>query len=371
MAICQDRPVIESGLAGLAQSIFASLGLADTTNYRGLPDSKRTVLILIDGLGYNSLKQYSDEFPIFKNFFSSDPLRSHFPTTTATNLVSLGTGELPGVHGMLGYTVRVPRSGNPGRLLNALKWDERVDPVVWQNVPTLYERASKARIEISHIAEKRYEGSGFTQAGMRGARYIGANHVDEMIAGARSAHLRERSYSYIYLNSVDSAGHAHGVGSERWLNALSSVAELLTGLVMALPAATDIYLTADHGMINVEEKIILGEGNNLLENVTLIGGEARARHIYLREGSVPETAAMWTEYFGENVEVFTKADAVRLFGAVITADSLDRMGDLIAVPKGGIVLLDPAIASKETLMVGHHGGFTQDEVLIPLLSYRT
>ena len=80
---------------------------------------------------------------------------------------------------------------------------------------------------------------------------------------------------------------------------------------------------------------------------------------------------MWTEYFGENVEIFTKADAVRLFGAVITADSLDRMGDLIAVPTGGIVLLDPAIASKETLMVGHHGGFTQDEVLIPLLSYRT
>jgi len=371
MAICQDRPVIESGLAGLAQSIFASLGLADTSNYRGLPDSKRTVLILIDGLGYNSFNQYSEEFPIFKNFFSSDPLRSHFPTTTATNLVSLGTGELPGVHGMLGYTVRVPRSGEPGRLLNALKWDERVDPVVWQSVPTLYERAGKAGIEISHIAERRYEGSGFTQAGMRGARYIGANHVDEMIDGARAAHLREQSYSYIYLNSVDSAGHAHGVGSERWLNALSSVAELLTGLVKALPAATDIYLTADHGMINVEEKIILGEGNNLLENVTLIGGEARARHIYLREGSVPETAAMWTEYFGENVEVFTKADAVRLFGAVITADSLDRMGDLIAVPKGGIVLLDPAIASKETLMVGHHGGFTQDEVLIPLLSYRT
>ena len=363
--------ILSHSLAGLSQSIFASLGLNDVQNFCGLQESKRTVLILIDGLGYNSLNQYSEVFPIFKNFISSDPLRSHFPTTTATNLVSLGTGELPGVHGMLGYTVRVPRSGEPGRLLNALKWDERVDPVVWQSVPTLYERAGKAGIEISHIAEKRYEGSGFTQAGMRGAQYIGANHVHEMIDGARSAHLRERSYSYIYLNSVDSAGHAHGVGSERWLSALSSVAELLDGLVKALPTDTDIYLTADHGMINVEEKIILGEGNNLLENVTLIGGEARARHIYLREGSALETAAMWREHFGSSVEIFTKSDAVKLFGSVVTEDSLDRMGDLIAVPNGGIVLLDPAIASKETLMVGHHGGFTQDEVLIPLLSYRT
>ena len=161
------------------------------------------------------------------------------------------------------------------------------------------------------------------------------------------------------------------MGSERWLAALATVAELLEGLIKVLPPETDIYLTADHGMINVEEKVILGEGNHLLENVTLIGGEARARHMYLREGSALETAAMWREHFGSSVEIFTKSDAVKLFGSVVTEDSLDRMGDLIAVPNGGIVLLDPAIASKETLMVGHHGGFTQDEVLIPLLSYRT
>jgi Type I phosphodiesterase / nucleotide pyrophosphatase len=360
-----------NSLAGLSQSIFASLGLANTTNHRGLPESKRTVLILIDGLGYNSLAEFSDQFPIFKELVSSDPLSSHFPTTTATNLVSLGTGELPGVHGMLGYTVRVPRSGTPGRLLNALKWDERVDPLSWQPIPTLYERASKAGIEISHIAEKRYEGSGFTQAGMRGARYIGANHNSEIIQAAKAAHQSEKSYSYVYLNVVDSAGHAHGVGSDRWLSALQTVAELLEALMSALPAETDIYLTADHGMINVEEKIILGEGNNLLENVTLIGGEARARHIYLKEGSVPETAIQWSEYFGERVEIFTKEDAQQLFGGSVSDNSLDRMGDLIAVPREGIVLLDPAIASKESLMVGHHGGFTQNEVLIPLLSYRT
>ena len=363
--------MIESGLAGLSQSIFAALGMSGVTNYRELPESKATALVLIDGLGFNALEKYSEEFPIFANFSSSQPLHSHFPSTTATNLVSLGTGELPGVHGMLGYTVRVPRSGEPGRLLNALKWDERVDPLMWQRTPTLYERALLEGIEISHIAEKRYEGSGFTQAGMRGARYVGANHISEMITAARSAHAREKSYSYIYLNSVDAAGHAHGVGSDRWLSALGSVAELLEGLVKSLPAGTDIYLTADHGMINGEEKIILGEGNELLKNVTLIGGEARARHIYLREGSVDESAAQWREYFGDKVELFTKSDAQRLFGESVSQDSLDRMGDLVVVPRNELVLLDPAIASKETLMVGHHGGFTQDEVLIPLLSYRT
>ena len=73
----------------------------------------------------------------------------------------------------------------------------------------------------------------------------------------------------------------------------------------------------------------------------------------------------------KSVEIFTKADALGLFGSTVSEDSLDRMGDIVAVPREHVVLLDPAIAEKEGKMVGHHGGFTQDEVLIPLLSYRT
>lgn len=362
---------IGTGLAGLSQSIFHALGLHETTNYLALDESRKIALVLIDGLGFNSLKKYQSKFPIFGVFTEHAPLTSDFPSTTATNLISLGTGVNPGLHGMLGYTTRVPRSGEPGRLLNALKWDERVDPLSWQKVPTLYERAMSEGLSVSHIAEKRYEGSGFTRAGMRGASYLGANYIPDMVDKAASAHASDGSFTYLYLNAVDAAGHSDGVGSEKWLTALESVAQLLTGLAERLPADTQIYLTADHGMLNVGEKVILGEGNTLLDQVTLIGGEARARHIYLREGSEKDVVAQWREHFGEQVDIFTKSDAHELFGRDISEDSLDRMGDLIAVPRNELVLLDPAIASKETKMVGHHGGFTPDEVLIPLLSYRT
>jgi len=366
-----DQQSVASGLAELSQSIFAALGLRGAINHLAFEENKRTALVLIDGLGFTALQKYRGEFPIFKSFTEHQPLTSDFPSTTATNLVSLGTGVHPGEHGMLGYTVRVPRSGEPGRLLNALKWDERVDPLTWQKVPTLYERAIDDGLTISHIAEKRYEGSGFTRAGMRGANYLGANRMSEILDHAVSAHSSENSYSYIYLNTVDVAGHKDGVGSDSWISALGIVAQLLEGLVQRLPKQTQIYLTADHGMVNATQQIVLGEGNALLDNVTLIGGEARARHLYLREGSVADTKALWHENFGESVDLFTKEDAVALFGKAVTEDSLDRMGDLIAVPREGIVLLDPAIAAKEGKMVGHHGGFTQDEVQIPLISYRT
>ena len=366
-----SNPEKTRGLASLSQSIFASLGLPATNNDLSLGDNQRVALVLIDGLGYNSLLTYQDQFPIFKTLCMEKPLNSHFPTTTATNLVSLGTGELPGVHGMLGYTVRVPFTGDPGRLLNALKWDERVDPVIWQSVPTLYERAISHGVAVSHVAEKRFDGSGFTRAGARGATYRGANSLNDMVLSAVEAHRSARSYSFIYLNNIDKSGHSEGVGSDKWLAALDLVAQLLTALIERLPPDTQIYLTSDHGMVNVDEKVILGAESALLENVTLIGGEARARHIYLRAGSELDTAEAWRHYFGDKVEIFTKADAHLLFGEVVTDSALARMGDLIAVPRGGLVLLDPAIADRESKMVGHHGGFTQDEVLIPLLSYRT
>ncbi len=361
----------ENGLAALSQSVFNSLGLSGALNPLGLEPATKSSIILIDGLGQEALAQYSSEFPIFSQFVAESALYSHFPSTTATNLVSLGTGELPGVHGMLGYTVRVPRSGEPGRLLNALKWDERVDPTIWQKVPTLYERAIAEGFSVSHIAEKRYEGSGFTRAGMRGATYLGANYPNDIVEKAIVAHRDDRSFSYIYINNVDKAGHSDGVGSEKWLTALGFVANLLEQLTEKLPKGVQLHFTADHGMINAGEKEILGEGNALLDSVTLIGGEARARHIYIREGAVEERAAAWREHFGQRAAIYTKADAATLFGDVVSQDAYDRMGDLIVVPSEDLVLLDPAIAAREGSMVGHHGGVTPSEVLIPHLSYRT
>ena len=170
-------------LAALSNSIFASLNLVGASNDLDIEinPGSRECLLLIDGMGAELISKYASQFPIFKELISFDNLDSHFPSTTATNLSSLGTGTLPGVHGMLGYTVRVPRSGEPGRLLNSLKWDERVDPVIWQPVPTLFERATAAGIHATHVAAKRYENSGFTRAVFRGASYKGANLSEDLI----------------------------------------------------------------------------------------------------------------------------------------------------------------------------------------------
>ena len=356
------------GLADITNSIFNSLSVPETIDSLSLGSAEnREVLILIDGMGQDAVDKYSDQFPIFDELKQVKKLYTNFPSTTATSLSTLGTGVLPGVHGMLGYTVRVPRSDN--RLLNALKWDERVDPVMWQKVPTLFERAVLAGVSVTHVAAKRYEGSGFTQAALRGAKYVGANGVDEMATAVSAALKPQPSFVYTYLNTLDSAGHSDGVGSDKWLTALQQVSEFITKVKQLAPAGTRIWVTSDHGMVNSTEQVILGQDNKLLENVTLIGGEPRARHIYIKEGAASETIAQWQEFFGNKAKVLSKESAIKdgLFGPVVTEDSHDRLGDLIAIANNDLILVDPARVREESSMVGHHGGVTDIEVEIPLL----
>ena len=356
------------GLSHLTNSIFSTLNVADTTDYLALKQANmRECLILIDGMGQDAVNKYGDQFPIFEELKNVRTIYTNFPSTTATSLSTLGTGVLPGVHGMLGYTVRVPRSDN--RLLNALKWDERVDPVMWQKVPTLFERAVLAGVSVTHVAAKRYEGSGFTQAALRGAKYVGANGIDEMVTAVSTALVAQPSFVYTYLNTLDSAGHSDGVGSDKWLTALAQVSEFITKVKESVPAGTRVWITSDHGMVNSTEQVILGQDNKLLENVTLIGGEPRARHIYIKEDAIQETIIQWQEFFGSKARVLSKDAAIKdeLFGPVVSEDSSERMGDLIAIANDDLILVDPARVKEETSMVGHHGGVTDIEVQIPLL----
>jgi hypothetical protein len=331
----------------------------------------RELLFLIDGFGFDTLSQYADVMPTMSRMFNHGLVQTSFPSTTATSLATLTTGELPGVHGMLGYTVQVPRSG--GRLLNALKWDERVDPENWQPVETLFQRAAKVGISVTHVAAKRYENSGFTRAVFRGAEYKGANVVTDLVSETKQALHKTPSFVYLYVNDLDNAGHSDGVGSDKWIAALSAIDQMVSQLMKEVPKGTRIWVTSDHGMINVEEKIIIGQDNPLLTGVSVIAGEPRARHLYLENDSAQarsDAASLWQQYLQEKALVLTREQAISndLFGAQLSADAIDRMGEVIAIARGGLVLLDPERADKEGAMVGHHGSDSEIESQVGLLT---
>ena len=353
-------------------SIFAGLGLStahDSINSGESPNG-REILFLIDGLGADVLQTYSEVAPTLSAMKLRGNVATSFPSTTATSLATLTTGQMPGVHGMLGYTVQVPRSG--GRVLNSLKWDERVDPMIWQPIPTLFERATAVGISTTHVAAKRYENTGFTRAVFRGANYKGANVVADLVAETVAALDKKPSFVYLYVNDLDSAGHSDGVGSEKWLAALRSIDDLAKDLIARVPKGTRIWVTADHGMINVGEKVILGRDNDLLTDIAVLAGEPRARHLYLSSNSpqaAREVISRWESALGSQVRMHSRESAIAsgLFGTEVSLDASERAGDVIAIAQESLVLLDPERADKEGSMVGHHGGDSDIESSVPLL----
>jgi predicted AlkP superfamily pyrophosphatase or phosphodiesterase len=359
-------------LSDLSQSIFATLGVSNCINSLGLinNEGQRECLLLVDGMGINALEIVSKELPIFSQVKNHNQLQATFPSTTSASLTSLGTGCAVGVHGMVGYTMRVPNSGTPERLLNALKWDERVDPYIWQSEATLFERAKKQGVKVSHIAAKRYEETGFTRAALRGADYYGVNQVDEMVDQATSVLSNTRSFAYLYLNDVDDASHREGLGSEKFHYAMAKSADLILKLIENLPKGSRLWITSDHGMINRDDFVVLGKENDLLKNVEMLGGEPRVRYLYLKPGSAEETKSQWQEFFKEKVTLYTRQEAIalNLFGPEVLDKNLERIGDLIAIANGEFIMVESERQELQLSMVGHHGGITQAEIAIPLLS---
>ena len=361
-------------LSQITPSLFASLGLSDAIDQIQCGPSPvgRELLFLVDGLGADAVAKYASHIPTLSSLIRHGAVKTSFPSTTATSLATLTTGVNPGEHGMLGYTVQVPRSG--GRILNSLKWDERVDPFIWQPVSTLFERAVAQNINVTHVAAKRYEDTGFTRAVFRGAKYRGANAHADLITETVAALKETPAFVYLYVNDLDVAGHSDGVGSDQWLAALSGIDQLVATLLQKLPRQTRLWLTADHGMINVGEKIVIGQGNNLAENITTIAGEPRARHLYLSDGAgaseIADVASQWEEFLGEKASIYTreKAIAAELFGNQVSADAADRMGDVIVVAHGDLILIEAEREKQEGAMVGHHGGASDIESYVPLLT---
>ena len=356
-------------LREISRGIFTSLGLSISSQLSLSPSKGVEILFLIDGLGAQSLAKYRDAAPNISGMSQLGIASSEFPSTTATSLTSVGTGLHPAEHGMLGYTVRIPYSDN--RLLNALKWDSRVDPVIWQSHETLFEQGAKIGINSFNISAERYAGTGFTEAALRGATFLGANTFERMISQLHIATRKSPAFIYLYINDIDAAGHEFGVGSQEWLDALT-LADDFVGLVQQnLPSGVRFTITSDHGMLNAEEKIMID--GELARDVTLIGGEPRARHIYVAEGRERYVQSKWHEALGKRADILLKSEVLErsIFGANPTSQTVDRMGDLVVIPHDELVLIEPAKKHLEGAMIGHHGGMTEIERSIPLVSFQT
>ncbi|MGW4798762.1 alkaline phosphatase family protein [Nonomuraea sp. NPDC004297] len=360
-------------LTDLPGSLLAALGLREP-NALGLHPAERVCLFLVDGLGAESLRAHPEAAP-FLSGLAARTLTAGFPATTVTSLCSLGTGLTPGEHGMVGLMLAVPGTGH---LFNCLRWTlpkgQSIDPDEWQPAQTVYQRAAEAGVEPVYVAPAAFEGTGLTRAVYRGVRYAPADSVDDRVARVHEALRAGRpAHVTVYYGDLDAVGHMTGWGSEEWLRQLAIVDDMARRLAEGLPPGSALYVTADHGMVNATEKIDAESVPELAEGVALLGGEARARHVYTRPGAAKQVLESWRESLHGKAWVVSRQEAVESgwFGPRVRDAWLGRIGDVVAVPHADVAITAPVKSPFEALFTGYHGSLTTAEQLVPLLEVRT
>ena len=354
-------------LPAVAAALGVDAGLAAPDGLT-LPEAASYVVFLVDGLGAELLRAHAAAAPYLSGLLaSSEPATAGVPSTTATSLTSFGTGLVPGAHGVVGFTSRVPGTD---RLLNALVWDKNVDPLEWQPHPTAFARLAAAGVPVSVVNKREFRGSGLTVAAHRGAEYVGADRVGERIATVAAAAAVRGSVTYCYDGDLDWTGHRFGVASGQWLQQLVMIDAEAEQLRDALPAHTRLVVVADHGMVDspLDHRVDVDEEPELRDGVALVGGEARFRHLYCRGGAVGDVVAAWSGRLGDRAVVLTREDAVRRgwFGAV-DSGVLPRLGDVVVACTGDFAVMATGAFPYESSMVGLHGSLTPAEMLIPLI----
>lgn len=359
----------ESSLADLASSLLASLGVPREANPLGLPATARACLLVVDGLGWELLRDQPASAPFLSELaVNGAPLTAGFPATTVTSLSSLGTARPPGQHGMLGYQVAIPGTN---KMLNGLRWDNTVDPVIWQPGSTVYERAAAAGVHTYRVAASTLERTGLSVAVMRGTEYRPGDSLGALVAQAADA-LKDsdRALVTVYHGQLDGTGHTFGAGSDAWRYHLGHVDKLAEQLAAVLPAGTPLYVTADHGMVDVapDDRIDVDALPALREGVAMLGGEPRARHVYAQPGAAADVHAAWAEVIGDRAWVLSRDEAIAAgwFGPVNPALA-PRIGDVVAAPAGPFAIVATKAERLESSLIGMHGSLTSADQLVPLL----
>lgn len=365
-------------LADVMPSVAASLGV-DIRNPLGLEPAGDTVLMLVDGLGAELIRQYADEAPTLAAM-TTRMISAGFPSTTATSLTSLAVGAPCSRHGIVGYSFRIGDSDG-STSFNPLRWTldsadgpsalDRFPPHTVQQQPSQLELLASEGIDVNYVMREDFRESGLTRAAFRAdGNYLPANSLTEIARGVldiMAAPSRSRRFVYAYFGDLDMIGHLHGPGSPEWIQSLREVDAFIADLATDLPGDCRLLVTADHGMVTAETVIDIDSTPALLADVDTVAGEPRVRHVYSRPGAADDVLSAWASALDQNARALSREQALdeQLFGP--GRDQAERFGDVIAIATGGVILARTQNEKLESSLIGHHGANTAAEQHIPLM----
>jgi predicted AlkP superfamily pyrophosphatase or phosphodiesterase len=322
---------------------------------------RSTVLLTIDGLGWNQLLPRRAGLPTIAGL-EGGPVCTVAPSTTSTALTSIVSGMPPGEHGVIGYRMSVD-----GHVLNVLRWST-ADGDARRSMPPdgfrLCEPFGGQRPPVVTRAE--FAQTGFTDAHLGGTRFVGYRTMGTLVTEVARLVRGGELFVYAYYEGLDKVAHEYGLG-DHYDSELRWVDHLVADLLEALPAGTVLALTADHGQVDVGENIV-ELTPEIRPHLSMQSGEGRFRWLHARPGRARQLLEA-AEAHGDTGWVVSRDQMVDegWFGPRVLDQVRARLGDVALVAREPVAYFDPADSGPYHL-IGRHGSLTQDEMLVPFLA---
>jgi hypothetical protein len=211
------------------------------------------------------------------------------------------------------------------------------------------------------------ESSAFTEAHLGGSRPVGWRAASAIaVEAGRQLRAGER-FVYAYYGGIDKTAHERGFG-EFYDAELRAADSLVADVLAAMPAGCTLLITADHGQVEVGDRIIQ-PSPDVLRLVAQQSGEGRFRWWHAARGAAAELIAAAEERYADVAWVVTRDQVLdeHWFGPTLASPMAARLGDVALVAHAPISFYDPADSGPFELIC-RHGSLTPAEVLVPLLA---
>ncbi|HEY71230.1 MAG TPA: alkaline phosphatase family protein [Anaerolineae bacterium] len=376
-----DQPDI----VGLIRAIALALGVPDVDpspatesvlKYLGEPE--RIVFILLDGLGMNIVRKMPGE-----SFMASHlraELLSVVPSTTASAMVSLGTGAYPSQHAITGWFTYLPEFEIT---TTVLRFVERFTEV---SLPARGIRAEDVFVKTSWVPRiagdavmihpSKHVDSIFSTFMRGGSPARGYETIRQAmdLAIEHIADARSGSYTFLYLPQLDTTSHILGPMHGEVLAMAQALDVEIRRLVDKLGGRARVVISADHGQLAVphDHQTELLDGDPLLEILEAPPtGESRLPLFHVLHSHQAEFEERFRVRFGDRFALLSmeEAEALALFGpGPMNATARARFGHYVGIPLENHTLqyLPPTILPHSG-PIGRHGALSPAEMLVPLI----
>ena len=321
---------------------------------------KNVVTILCDGMGSNIMDRTlpSDSF-LIKNKLKS--ITTVFPATTVAATTSMMTGLNPVETGMLGWYMYYKDIDKViTTFLNFEKGDSE-EKVLQEAIDFKNKHMITKSIETEINEQTKYKGYTLFPFGINPYK-----DLDDMFSIIEEKCNEDgKKYIYAYDTEPDSTMHELGTDAKEVKDIVLDLNERIENLSKKIKD-TIIFVVADHGHINLEN-INLEKYPDIIDCLQKdISLEPRATNFFIKNEKKEIFVKLFNKYFSNDFDLYVKEDVInsKLFGDGKENEIFkDSLGDYLAIAKTN----KGFVYNETTLFKSQHAGYTDDEILVPLI----